>query len=144
MLQLKKPMPLDARFRNREHLRLRRDFSRVLGGRCKAADALLVVYARSNNLDWSRIGISVSKRIGNAVRRNSLKRRIREAFRRNKADVPVGFDIVCVARPAAGDSEADVTPSLRKLIVKAACQCPANDQDHKPEADQRKRLRPRD
>ena len=117
------------RFLKREHLRLRRDFARVMGGKCKAADAVLVVYASRNNMTFSRIGISVSKRIGNAVRRHLVKRRIREAFRKSKADLPGGLDIVCVARPAADDDGVDVAASLRKLIVKAACQCPAGESD---------------
>jgi len=124
-------MPRNERFHKREHLRLRRDFARVLGGKCKAADAMLVVYVVRNDLNWSRIGISVSKRIGNAVRRHHVKRKIREAFRRNKADLLGGLDIVCMARPAAADEGVDVAVSLRKLIVKAACQCPTNESDCK-------------
>jgi len=120
-------MPFDTRFLRCEHLRLRRDFARVLGGKYKAADAVLVVYAVRNDLTFSRIGISVSKRLGNSVRRHNVKRRIREAFRKSKADLPGGLDIVCVARPAAADDGVDVTASLRKLIVKAACQCPASE-----------------
>ena len=122
-------MPRDARFLKSDRLRLRRDFARVLGGKCKAADAVLVVYAARNDLTFSRIGISVSKRIGNAVRRHHVKRRIREAFRKSKADLPGGLDIVCVARPAAADDGVDVAASLRKLIVKAACQCPTSESD---------------
>jgi len=115
------------RFLKRERLRLRRDFARVLSGKCKAADAVLVVYAARNDLTFSRIGISVSKRLGNSVRRHNIKRRIREAFRKSKADLPGRLDIVCVAKPAAAGE--DVAASLRKLIVKAACQCPMNESD---------------
>ena len=122
-------MPFDARFLRREHLRLRRDFARVLGGKCKAADAVFVVYTVRNDLTFSRIGISVSKRIGNAVRRHHVKRMIREAFRKSKADLPGGLDIVCVAGPAAAADGVDFAASLRKLIVKAACQCPSSEAD---------------
>lgn len=122
-------MSRNERFLKREHLRLRRDFARVLGGKCKAADAVFVVYAVRNDLTFSRIGISVSKRIGNAVRRHHVKRRIREAFRKSKADLPGGLDIVCVAGPAAAEDGVDVAASLRKLIVKAACQCSASESD---------------
>ena len=113
-------MPLNARFLKREHLRLRRDFARVLDGKCKAADAVLVVYAARNDLAFSRIGISVSKRIGNAVSRHYVKRRIREAFRKNKADLPGGLDIVCVARPRAADKRTDVVDSLLTLVARAS------------------------
>ena len=122
-------MARDARFLKREHLRLRRDFARVLGGKCKAADAVLVVYAARNDLTYSRIGISVSKRLGNSVRRHNVKRRVREAFRKNKTDLPGGLDVVCVARPAAAVAGVDVAASLRKLIVKAARQCPRSESD---------------
>lgn len=122
-------MPVRQRFLKREHLRLRRDFARVLGGKCKAADAVLVVYAAINDLTWSRIGISVSKRIGNSVRRHSVKRRIREAFRKSKTDLPGGLDFVCVARPPAADATVDVASSLRKLILQVARRCRISDTD---------------
>lgn len=116
---------------------MKRDFARVFGGKCKAADAVLVVYAAANDLTWSRIGISVGKRIGNAVRRHYVKRRIREAFRRSKADLPRGLDIVCVARSPAADADVDVAASLRKLILKVACRCPRGDPDHTPRSGSR-------
>ena len=122
-------MPRNERFLKREHLRLRRDFARVLDGKCKAADSVLVVYAANNDLPWSRIGISVSKRIGNAVRRHYVKRRIREAFRKSKADLPCGLDFVCIARPPAADVTVDVALSLRKLILKVSRQCRTSDPD---------------
>ena len=130
-------MPGRQRFHGAERLRLRRDFARVFEGKCKATDAVLVVYAGANDLTWSRIGISVSKRIGNAVRRHYVKRRIREAFRKSKGDLPCGLDIVCVARPPAADADVDVAASLRKLILKVACRCPTSDPDHTPRSESR-------
>jgi len=127
-------MPLGTRFLKREHLRLRRDFARVLDAKCKAADALFVVYVARNDLAFSRIGISVSKRIGNAVRRHDVKRRIREAFRTGKAELPAGLDIVCLAKSRA---DRNVAASLRKLIVRAARQCPTCEADRTPRPDPR-------
>ena len=135
-------MPQDQRFHPRERLRLRRDFARVFEGKCKAADTVLVVYAAGNDLTWSRIGISVGKRIGNAVRRHYVKRRIREAFRRSKGDLPQGLDIVCVARPPAADAEVDVAASLRSLILKAAARCPTSGPDRTPESNPKTERRP--
>ena len=108
------------RFTKAEHLRLRRDFARVFERRRSVADDVLVVYAASNGLPYSRLGISVSKRIGNAVCRNYVRRRVREAFRLSKASLPVGFDIVCVARPQAKHRGADIEKSLGLLIPRAA------------------------
>jgi len=130
-------MPGRQRFHGAERLRLRRDFARVFEGKCKAADAVLVVYAAATDLNCSRLGISVGKRIGNAVRRHYVKRRIREAFRKSKADLPRGLDIVCVARPPAADATVDLAASLRNLILKAACRCPTSDPDHTPRSESR-------
>ena len=54
-----------------------------------------------NNLPWSRLGITVSKKIGNSVQRNHVKRRIREYFRLHKALLPASSDIVFTAKPGA-------------------------------------------
>lgn len=112
-------MSLEQQLRKSERLRLNREFTRVFARNCKAGDGALVVYAAKNDLGWSRLGLRVGKRMGNATRRNYVRRRIREAFRAGKADMPKGFDIVCVALPRAKDPSCDIARSLRALIVKA-------------------------
>ena len=62
--------------------------------------AHLRVHARSNGLDHSRLGISVGRRFGGAVRRNRLKRMVREAFRTSDEVRAAGLDLVVVARDA--------------------------------------------
>ena len=52
------------------------------------------VHTKPNALDHSRLGLSISKQAGNAVVRNSLKRKIREAFRQLQHSLPIGYDIV--------------------------------------------------
>lgn len=54
-----------------------------------------------NNLSWSRLGITVGKKIGNSVQRNHIKRRIREYFRLHKALLPASSDIVFTAKTGA-------------------------------------------
>lgn len=110
----------DQRFRKSERLRLRRDFARVFAAKCSRADSALVVYVALNGLEWSRLGLSVGKRVGKAVSRNYVRRRIREAFRTQKGELPKGLDIICVARPQAADARFDLARSLRTLLVKAA------------------------
>ena len=109
----------DRRFDRKERLRLRSDFARVFSRKCSAGDAGLVVYVADNGLAWSRLGLSVSKRIGKAVQRNYVRRRIREAFRTCKIDLPTGLDIICVARRKAVDPRYDLAASLRALVIKA-------------------------
>ncbi|MCH8242819.1 MAG: ribonuclease P protein component [Planctomycetes bacterium] len=106
-------------FSRHERLRLNRQFARVFARKCSASDDVLMVYVAKNDLAWSRLGLRVGKRMGNAVRRNYLRRRIREAFRTAKNDIPVGFDIICVARPGAKDPSRDLGRSLCALVVKA-------------------------
>lgn len=111
--------PRDQRFRKTDRLRLRTDFAAVLAAKCSVADEVLVVYVARNDRAWSRLGISVGKRIGNAAERNYVRRRIREAFRRNKPDLPAGVDIVCVARSAAKDRRRNVVHSIVTLAHRA-------------------------
>ena len=110
----------DQRFRPGERLRLRKDFARAFEVKCSAADAALIVYVADNGLAWSRLGISVSRRIGMATVRNDVRRQLREAFRTNKRELPRGLDIVCVARPKAADRRWDAARSLRTLVHEAA------------------------
>ena len=59
---------------------------------------MLLVYARENALAFSRLGVSVGRKLGNAVRRNRFKRLLREAFRIARADLPAGLDFVVIPR----------------------------------------------
>lgn len=66
------------------------------------------VYVRSNNKPYNRLGITAGKKIGNAVQRNRAKRIIRQAYIENEKKLPVGIDIVIVARAAACRIKSDV------------------------------------
>ncbi len=63
--------------------------------------ALLALSAVPNDLDVTRCGFVVSRRVGNAVVRNRVRRRLREIARRLLGTLPVGWDLVLSARPAA-------------------------------------------
>jgi ribonuclease P protein component len=95
---VQQPQQPDQRFRKAEHLRRPADFRRVYDRRCRASDAWLLVYACPNDLGFSRIGLSVSKKYGSAPARNRLRRLYREAFRLSKQELPRGFDFVLVPR----------------------------------------------
>lgn len=68
------------------------------------SDRSMVVCALPNGLPYSRFGFSVSNRIGNAVRRNRIKRRLREATRLRMGTIQPGWDIVFIARKAIAES----------------------------------------
>ena len=65
------------------------------------ANGLLVLYARRNRSDRNRIGITSGKKLGHAVVRNRIRRRLREVYRLNEAAFQPGWDIVIVARSKA-------------------------------------------
>ena len=61
----------------------------------------LVMYLRKNDSDTNKLGISVSKKVGNSVIRHRVTRLIRESYRLNEANLLQGYDIVVVARANA-------------------------------------------
>ena len=65
------------------------------------ANSYLVLYARKNRTNTNRVGITVSKKLGHAVVRNRVRRRLREVYRLNEAQFQCGWDIVVVARTKA-------------------------------------------
>ena len=65
------------------------------------ANGLLVLYAKPNHSATNRVGITVSKKLGGAVVRNRVRRRLREVYRLNESRFLPGFDIVVVARSRA-------------------------------------------
>ncbi|MGB0715176.1 MAG: ribonuclease P protein component [Phycisphaerae bacterium] len=110
----------DQRFRTAERLRLRDHYRQVYDRKCSCSDRAFTVYAAPNGLKWSRLGRSVSRRVGNAVVRNYVRRRIREAFRTQKDRLPVGYDFIVIPRPQAAQRDWDVARSLKRLMRDAA------------------------
>lgn len=58
----------------------------------------VILYARPNHLPFNRLGITTSKKVGNAICRSRARRLIRQAWRENEILAPIGLDIVIVAR----------------------------------------------
>ena len=67
------------------------------------ANKYLVMYIRENHMDQNRLGISVSKKVGNSIVRHRLTRLIRESYRLSETRFHSGYDIVVIARPVAKD-----------------------------------------
>lgn len=81
------------------------DFQSIYRTAKSYANRQLVMYVRRTDDTGRRIGISVSKKVGNSVVRHHLTRLIRESFRLNQEALETGLDIVVVARAAAKESE---------------------------------------
>lgn len=115
-------IPGDRRFAFRpvEHLRRPSDFRRVYERRRSASDAWLIVYGCENGLSFLRLGLSVSRKVGPATKRNRLRRLYREAFRLTRQEMPAGLDLVLVPRIAELPTLADLKRSLPKLVGQIA------------------------
>lgn len=97
-------------------LKKNRDFQEVYERGTSYADRLLVMYILENGTDENRLGISVSKKVGNSVVRHRVTRLIRESYRLNERFFQRGLDIVVVARvQAKGKDYRDVESALIHL-----------------------------
>jgi ribonuclease P protein component len=119
-------MTLDHSFPKSLRLRTPAEFKAVYDAKRSVSDARLVVYAKPNGAMPSRIGLSVSRKVGNAVRRVRLRRLLREAFRLHQHELPAGFDFVLVARaPKEEPTLADYVEAMKSLFPSAVKRWPA-------------------
>ena len=100
------------------HLRLPAEFQAVYEGKVRESRGPLTLYALPNKLDHPRLGMSVSRKVGTAVRRNRIRRLLREAFRLLQHDLPQGYDWVVVVRPHEPLILAEYQKLLMALIVR--------------------------
>ena len=126
-------VPTKLRFPKAVHIRSRLDFARVYEQGSRVSDAVLLVTAARNDEPHTRIGLSVSKRCGNAVHRNRWKRLIREAFRLSQAEMPTSIDLVVQPRAGAEPDAMTVQRSLTSLMKRVAKRlAPANERHDAP------------
>ncbi len=84
------------------------------------ANGYMVLYARRNRLGVNRVGITVGKKLGHAVVRNRVRRRLREAYRLQEEQFQPGWDIVVVGRHKAIDAKfSDLCAGYLALAKKA-------------------------
>jgi len=111
----------DKRLRKVERLRRRAQFLHAQRTGRRMASENLAVYAARNTLGITRLGITTSRKVGNAVRRNRWRRLIREAFRLEKQSFPAGYDLVVIVAPSrAPTTRDDVSQELAPLARRAA------------------------
>ena len=84
------------------------------------ANSYLVLYARKNHSQTNRVGVTVSKKLGCAVVRNRVRRRLREVYRLNETKFSSGWDIVVVARSRCVNADfSKLTAAYLALAAKA-------------------------
>ena len=86
-------------FGKKQKLRTNEQFKAVLSYKCRSGNDLMLLYIGPNTCGYPRLGISVSKKCGNAVFRNRLKRLCREVFRLNQHNIGSNFDYLLIFSP---------------------------------------------
>jgi ribonuclease P protein component len=88
----------DCSFTKKERILKHSDFKTIYQRGEKTYTGHFLVFTCPNNLGWKRLGVTVSKAIGNAVARNYVKRLLREYFRLHKPTLPASSDILVIAK----------------------------------------------
>ena len=117
-------MPEQRRYRFPASWRVkgRGSFSPAFEARVRESRGPLTLYGVANKRNHSRLGISIGRKAGSAVKRNRIKRMLREAFRLQQHDLPAGFDFIIVVRahePMSLERYQQVLLELAKRIEKA-------------------------
>ena len=99
-----------------ESLKKNRDFQNVYKNGISYGNKYLVMYKNENNLNKNRIGISVSKKVGNSIVRHRLTRLVRESYRLQEDKFRCGYDIIINVRMSAKEKKyKDIESALLHL-----------------------------
>ena len=99
-------------------LRSNIQFRRVYKNGKSYGNRLLVLYVYKNGLDYNRIGFSVSKKVGNSVKRNSVKRRMKEIYRLNCYKLKDGYDFIFLPKGNVRDASYEKIESAMLHLLK--------------------------
>lgn len=91
--------------KNTKSLRLNYQFKHLYDRGIQSRANSIVIYYLKNNKNINNLGITVSSKLGKAVTRNRIKRRIKEAYRLNEDNLKIGYNLVIVARQMAVTSD---------------------------------------
>ncbi len=107
----------DERFPWRQRIVSSSDFRSIYDQGRRLDAGKFVLFGRPNELDYHRLGLTVSRKVGGAVVRNRVKRLFREIFRRSSSDIPRHFDFVVNAKR---DCASVQYAALRESFLSAA------------------------
>lgn len=116
-----------ATFRPHERIKDPEEFRRAFERKRSVSDAALIIYGVENGRDHPRLGISIGrKKVRRAVRRNRIKRLLREAFRLSRDELPAGVDLVVVPRgpDLTFDQAREALPRLSQAVARRLGQRP--------------------
>jgi len=91
--------PRPHRFTAAMRMHGRRIFAAAYAAKVRGRSGPLLVFGRPNASPLTRLGLSVSRRVGGSVERHRVKRLLREAFRTIRPDLPAGYDLLVVVHP---------------------------------------------
>jgi ribonuclease P protein component len=101
-----------------ESIKNNQDFRLIYRTAKSYANKYLIMYVRKNESDQNRLGISVSKKVGNSVVRHRVTRLIRECYRLSENRILIGYDIIVVARAGARDRNYNEIESALLHLIK--------------------------
>jgi len=110
-------------FQKQEKLRKRKEFNQAFQTGRRFDSKNFIVLVSQNPLGIRRLGLTVSKKVGKAVKRNRIKRLLREFFRLNKEKMPESKDILIVAKKRTSSrlGYEDIRMELEKLFREKVC-----------------------
>jgi ribonuclease P protein component len=121
--------PIPYRFQKHQRLHLQADFDRVFKDGEVVSDGTLVIHGIRNQLEHSRLGISMSRRVGSAPMRNQWKRWIRESFRLHQYELPKQLDVIIRPRRGAVGTFQAIEASMLRLLPKLEKRLPGRKLD---------------
>ena len=110
-------------------LKQNHEFRRLYSKGRNAASPYFAVYCRKTGRPYSRLGLTTGVKLGNAVKRNRVRRRMRELYRTNESKLRPGYDIVMVARTRAIFARySDLESSFLRLMKKLELTIPREEE----------------
>jgi ribonuclease P protein component len=104
-------------FSQKERIRKKKEFLEIMATGQKRQTTHFIIYLKPNSKSFSRLGITVSRRVGEAVQRNRIKRLLREFFRVHKQRLPQTCDFIIIAKKGANQLSYH---QLKRELIKLA------------------------